>query len=103
MSLSPISILFQDQDFLAVNKPAGMSVHNNEDQQNLLLVLQKQMNVVKLYPVHRLDKETSGLQLLALNEVSARTLASEFEKRSVDKVYVGVLRGELRPPQGVWF
>lgn len=102
MSSSPISILFQNQDFLAVHKPAGMSVHNNEDPQNLLVVLQKQINVAKLYPVHRLDKETSGLQLLALNEVSARTLASEFEKRNVDKIYVGVLRGELKPPQGVW-
>ena len=102
MNYVPISILFQDKDLLAVDKPAGISVHNNEDPQNLLLLLQKQINVPKLYPVHRLDKETSGIQLLALNETSARSLAKEFENRSVDKIYAGVLRGELKQSPGIW-
>ena len=97
-----IAILYQDKDFLAVQKPAGVSVHNNEDPQNLLLMLQQQLSVTKLYPAHRLDKETSGIQLLAFNEISARNLSSEFEKRTVDKIYAGVLRGELKQTQGVW-
>ena len=97
-----IAVLYQDKDFLAVQKPAGVSVHNNEDPQNLLLMLQQQLSVTKLYPVHRLDKETSGIQLLALNEISARNLSSEFEKRTVDKIYAGVLRGELKQAQGIW-
>lgn len=97
-----IAVLYQDKDFLAVSKPAGISVHNNEDPQNLLLLLQKQIAVAKLYPVHRLDKETSGIQLLALHEVSARKLAEEFEKRSVNKIYAGVLRGELKESKGIW-
>ena len=97
-----IAVLYQDKDFLAVQKPAGVSVHNNEDPQNLLLMLQQQLSVTKLYPVHRLDKETSGIQLLALNEISARNLSSEFEKRTVGKIYAGVLRGELKQAQGIW-
>ena len=102
MSKAKFSILFQDKDFLAVEKPSGISVHNNEDPQNLLLILQQQLAIEKLYPVHRLDKETSGVQLLALNQVSARNLATEFEKRTVEKIYVGVLRGELKQSQGHW-
>ncbi len=97
-----VPILYQDKDLLAVDKPSGISVHNNEDPQNLLIVLQKQISVSKLYPVHRLDKETSGVQLLALNEDAARRLAGEFEKREVDKIYAGVLRGELKSSPGTW-
>ncbi len=100
--ISQIPILYQDSDLLAVDKPAGISVHNNEDPQNLLKLLQKQVPASKLYPVHRLDKETSGVQLLALNESAAKNLASEFEKRAVDKIYSGVLRGELKQNSGLW-
>ena len=78
-----------------------MSVHNTEDSQNLLDILEKQMKVAKLYPVHRLDKETSGLQLLAFNEVSAKKLSNEFQTKKVVKTYVGILRGKLKKSEGV--
>ena len=79
-----------------------MSVHNTEDSQNLLDILEKQMKVAKLYPVHRLDKETSGLQMLAFNEVSAKKLSNEFQTKKVVKTYVGLLRGKLKKSEGVW-
>lgn len=100
--MNRIEILFRDKDFLAVEKPAGVSVHNNEDSQNLLQLLEGQLKLSKLFPVHRLDKETSGIQLLALNSDSARALAEEFQGRSVKKTYVGVLRGQLRTKEGLW-
>jgi tRNA pseudouridine65 synthase len=95
-------LLFQNGDFVAVDKAAGISVHNNEDPQNLIGVLQKQLGSEKLYPVHRLDKETSGVQIIALNPKAAKALAEEFEKRSVKKVYLGLLRGALKIEQGLW-
>jgi len=97
-----IPILFESIDFIALNKPAGISVHNNEDPTNLLLLMKQERPGSTFYPVHRLDKETSGVQLLALNEATAKTLSQEFEKRSVTKIYTGILRGELKDKEGVW-
>jgi RluA family pseudouridine synthase len=97
-----LSILFQSNDLVAVDKPAGLSVHNNEDPQNLIIVLERQLKIPKLYPIHRLDKETSGVQVLALNEQGAKTFSSEFEKKTVTKLYTGVLRGNLKTNQGAW-
>ena len=100
--MEKVRVLFQNSDFLAVDKEAGISVHNNEDPANLLLVLQSQLKIRDLYPVHRLDKETSGVQVLALNESAARALAEEFQERTVKKIYVGVQRGALKTAGGVW-
>lgn len=102
MALQNIRIILQNPDFLAVDKPAGVSVHNNEDPENLISLLEKQLKIAKLYPVHRLDKETSGIQILALNDNTASRLASEFQSRKVEKIYIGVLRGQLKSPKGVW-
>jgi len=98
----PIQILFQDQNFVVVEKPPGISIHNNEDPLNLLKVLGEQLQLAKLFPVHRLDKETSGIQILALNEAHARKLADEFQTRAVKKIYHGLLRGELKSKAGQW-
>src|SRR5689334_19879217 len=97
-----IPILFQNSDWIAVNKPEGISLHNNEDPTNLLQLLKIQLGDKKFYPVHRLDKETSGIQVLALNELWAKDLAAEFENRSVSKIYCGVLRGQLKMAEGIW-
>lgn len=97
-----LQVLFKDTDFLAVDKPAGMSVHNIDDADNLLLTLERELRMPKVFPVHRLDKETSGVQLLALNESAARKWAEMFQDRSVEKIYLGVLRGGLKEREGVW-
>ncbi|MGE3975919.1 MAG: RluA family pseudouridine synthase [Bdellovibrionales bacterium] len=100
--MKTIPLLLETKDFFAVDKPAGVSVHNNEDPQNLLSLMSQVYPSLKFYPAHRLDKETSGIQLLALNPVMAKTLAQEFEKRSVVKIYKGVLRGQVKEQKGVW-
>lgn len=97
-----IPILFQNASLLAVNKAPGVSVHNAEDPENLLLLLERQLKRRHLFPVHRLDKETSGIQILALTSESAANLAEEFRERSVKKNYVGILRGQLEQREGVW-
>lgn len=97
-----ISVLFQNDKFVAVDKPVGTSVHDNTDSHALLSVMEAQLKVSKLFPVHRLDKETSGVQILALNSESARELANEFQKKSVTKLYQGILRGQLGTKSGVW-
>lgn len=96
-----IEILHQEHDWLAVNKPPGLSVHNEEDPDNLLKVMSHQLSTTLIFPVHRLDKETSGVQLLALNAKSATKLATQFQERSVQKFYQGVVAGKL-PESGLW-
>jgi len=94
---SDLQILFENSDWLAVNKPTEISIHNTEDPQNLLSLFSQ-----KMFPVHRLDKETSGVQILAKNERAAQQLAGIFQSREVLKIYHGLLRGSLKTPTGVW-
>lgn len=101
MTANSIQILFESPDWLAVNKPPGISIHNVEDPGNLITVLAKSIKG-PLFPVHRLDKETSGVQVFALHEKSAQQLASAFQSREVTKTYQGILRGALKNPEGVW-
>lgn len=100
MSLVPI--IYRSNEFIAVDKPAGVSVHNAEDSTNLILLLLKQLKLKTLFPVHRLDKETSGVQLLAFDAKSAQTLATQFQERTVNKFYVGIVRGRIAAPGGTW-
>lgn len=100
--MTEVNIIFQNKNYVAVNKPEGLSVHNNEDPINLLKVLSDQLKTDKLFPVHRLDKETSGVQVIALNPATANLLAQEFQSRAVVKTYVGLLRGVLKTNFGSW-
>lgn len=100
--MNPIPILFLDKNIIVVNKPVGVSIHNNEDAQNLLQLLESQIAVKKLFPVHRLDKETSGVQILALNAEAAHTLAEKFQLRETRKIYHGILKGSLSVTKGIW-
>lgn len=99
---SELKILHRDPAWLALDKPSGLSVHNTEDGDNLLNRLVGRLQVESLFPVHRLDKETSGVQIIALNESSARELAQAFQSRTVKKIYCGVLRGVLKDKAGSW-
>jgi RluA family pseudouridine synthase len=96
-----IRILHQTPNWIAVEKPTGISIHNIEDSENLLTLLKKQMQDQIFFPVHRLDKETSGVQLLALNESTASEMAQSFQNRKVQKIYQGVIAGSI-PPVGIW-
>lgn len=97
-----IKLLVNEKNFIVVDKPVGISIHNQEDETHLLEAIQKQHGFKKLLPVHRLDKETSGVQVLALNEKTARSFSKEFQEGNVEKKYIGILRGSLKVASGVW-
>ncbi|MCB0378418.1 MAG: RNA pseudouridine synthase [Bdellovibrionales bacterium] len=101
-TLQPIPIIFQNENLLVVDKSAGLSVHNNEDPQNLIKLLATQIPEEDLYPVHRLDKETSGVQIFALNKKTAQILSGEFALDRVKKLYWGLVKGTFNPPKGLW-
>ena len=89
-------IIYQDEYLVAIHKPAGMLVHRSElDAHETLFVLQllgEQLGV-HLYPVHRLDKATSGILLFALSSNTARLIQASFESHFIHKTYIAVVRG----------
>ena len=93
-----MEIIFQDEDLVAVNKPSGIKVHRGAyDSRREKFVLQLVRDQVQrhLYPVHRLDKPTSGVLVFALNPGAARSLAKSFARRRVQKTYLAVVRGYI--------
>jgi tRNA pseudouridine65 synthase len=98
-----IQILSETKDYLVINKPAGVTVHNDPNDVRALLSRQlKNIKMENIFPVHRLDKETSGVLLLALNSTTAKNLATAFQEKTCQKTYVAVLRGTGLAANGVW-
>ena len=105
----PLNIIFENDDLIVVNKPAGMVVHPAAGHSSGTLV-----NAVLGYDpdiegiggeerpgvVHRLDKETSGLILLAKNERAHRWMQDQFRLRKVDKTYLALVDGKPPTPSG---
>lgn len=96
---SSFKIIFSDAALVVVDKGCGVSVHN-EDGRDLLSLLQSDFG--KVLPVHRLDKETSGVQILARDPETARLWSGDFEARNVSKIYLGIARGALKAEAGEW-
>ena len=110
----PLDIVYEDEDLAVINKPAGMMVHagagatedsgNRGTLVNALLHRFGQLSGVggELRPgiVHRLDKETSGLILVAKNDVAHGALGSMFSKREVKKTYIALVHGWPQKDQG---
>ena len=96
MELKGVSIIFENEDFIAVNKSAGMLTipdRHDETQLSLYKILSQQYG--KIFIVHRLDRDTSGLVLFAKNETTHKYLSQLFEKRNIEKIYLGIIRGSL--------
>jgi 23S rRNA pseudouridine1911/1915/1917 synthase len=111
---TPLSILYEDADCAVVDKPAGMVVHpatshRQDTLVNALLARYPEMAAM-IGPdagagrrpgiVHRLDKDTSGLMVVARHEEARSALQRQFRARTVEKVYVALLHGRLSPPEG---
>lgn len=97
-----IHIIENTPDFVVVNKPPGLSVHDDElDGGGLLKAVSNIIGVDKLLPVHRLDKMTSGLIVMAKNSEANRLLADQFADRRVEKYYLAISTGKPRKKQGL--
>ena len=106
----PLDVVYEDQNVLIVNKPAGMVVHPSAGHAagtlvNAALAHAPEMQGIggehRPGVVHRLDKETSGLILLAKNDQTHRWLQDQFRRRSVGKLYQALVDGRPPAPAGV--
>lgn len=100
---SDVPIVYQDEDLLVVNKPAGMLLHRSriatQVSVNLVETLRQQLGI-DVYTVHRLDRATSGLVVFARSSTIAARCADQFAQREVSKTYLALVRGHL-PGEGV--
>ena len=106
----PLKIIYEDEAMLAVNKPAGMVVHPAPGHRKGTLVnallnycsdLSGIGGIERPGIVHRLDKDTSGVVLIAKNEIAHRILASQFKNRKIKKTYLALVRGVVKSASGI--
>lgn len=106
----PLNIVYEDKDIMLVNKPAGMVVHPAPGNYtgtlvNALMGLRKKLSgisgITKPGIVHRTDKGTSGLLIVAKNDNAHRALAKQFKAKGIKKIYIAVVEGVLELDNGV--
>ena len=98
-------IIDNNKDFIVLNKSAGIAVQGGtKSKKNLIDIFNKSeiFNGTKPYSVHRLDKETSGVFIIAKNRQTAQLLTSLFRLRKVHKTYLAICDGELEKNSGEW-
>jgi len=105
-----LEIIFEDEHIVVVNKPAGLVVHpgaGNLDNTLVHGLLHHCTNLSgiggKIRPgiVHRLDKDTSGVMVVAKNDTAHQTLSQLFKERKVEKTYLALIKGKLSDRQGL--
>jgi len=99
--LSPLDILHQDKDIVVLNKPSGLlSVPGRQDHMKDSLSSRVQAEFSTATVVHRLDMDTSGVMVMALNKAAHRHISKQFEKRSTEKTYLAHLYGVITEDEG---
>ena len=94
-----LTILYQDDDIVAIDKPEGVLVHRTRLSRDHVFVMQILRDQVGqfVYPIHRLDRPTSGVLLFALSSEMAGVLGKAFSERRVEKRYLAIVRGRPEP------
>ncbi len=106
----PLDVVYEDDHLLVVNKPSGMVVHPAPGHPggtlvNAVLAHSPQVAGVgqpdRAGLIHRLDKETSGLIVIAKNEAALVAMQRQFKDRNVDKTYLALVEGQVQPREGI--
>jgi RluA family pseudouridine synthase len=96
-----IDILYEDKDVLVVDKPEGLvAVPERRRLEPSLIEILSAQRAEKLYIVHRIDRETSGVIVIARNAEAHRQLNRQFETRSVEKMYLALVHGAISDDRG---
>jgi len=92
----PYTVIFDNERLVAVNKASGISVGGDrwdESKERLDRLLERDLKLPKIFTVHRIDKETSGLVVFAKDRETHRSLSLAFEQRNVVKCYIAIVHG----------
>lgn len=100
--MKSLKIIHESADWLVIDKPAGLPVHNEKVNVLSVLTQQKRNPNLSFHAVHRLDQETSGVLLIAKDAEIAAKLSEELAKESTHKLYQAILRGAMKSEQAQW-
>lgn len=100
-----LAIVFENEELIVIDKPAGLAVHEAKGilrRDTVIGQLEAQLRAQRIQPrlVHRIDRDTSGLLLVAKHEQAARDLEALFENRNVEKIYLALVAGRLPQAAG---
>lgn len=98
-------VLFEDDHIIVIDKPAGLlSVATDSGEQlSLHKILKRRItNNDRIYPVHRLDRDTSGVLVFAYTQAAREKLKGHFARHDIDREYAAVVHGKVDPSQGTW-
>ncbi len=102
-------IIYFDKDIIVINKPPGLVVHPSYGHYSHTLVngilyyfpeMKKNTNLSRFGLVHRLDKDTSGILIIARNDMAQINLSMQFKLRKIEKEYIGIVKGNLKNYEG---
>ena len=96
-----LDIIYQTDDFIIIYKPCGLSVHKDQSEIGLTTLLAEQLGMSQVWLVHRLDKVTSGLLILALNAESAAEFFRLFAEHRIQKTYLALSNQKPKKKQGL--
>jgi 23S rRNA pseudouridine1911/1915/1917 synthase len=98
-----IPILYEDRWMIVIDKPAGMlTVPANKKEINVFHLLKAKFKTTSLFPVHRLDQETSGVLVFARSKLAEIALSDLFEKHDLERKYMALISGHLYNSKGTW-
>ncbi len=99
-----LRILYEDRHLVVVNKPKGLlSVSTNfETEKTVHAILKEHYYPNRVYVVHRLDQDTSGVMLFALSQEGYDKLKEDFKTHALQRLYIAVVEGQLAPQKGSW-
>ncbi|OIP54927.1 MAG: RNA pseudouridine synthase [Helicobacteraceae bacterium CG2_30_36_10] len=95
-----MEIIFENSDFVIFNKPVALNFHSEDNEAGFVVLATKQLNLPQLYSVHRLDKMTSGLLILAKSSEIANELTQLFQNREIQKFYLALSLRKPKKKQG---
>ncbi|MBI3125929.1 MAG: RluA family pseudouridine synthase [Ignavibacteriales bacterium] len=99
--MNDLEILYEDNNIIVVNKPEGLaSIHDSAGEKEDLQTLLSERCKLKVFVVHRLDKEVSGVIIYAKNAATHKLLNKQFAERTVKKSYVALVHGKMMKDEG---
>ena len=99
-----VRIVHEDDDIVVLEKPEGLLsvATDTEDRATVHSYLKRRYHQRRVYPVHRLDRETSGIMMFAYTEKARNLLKQQFEEHAVEKEYFAIVEGQMKKESGSW-
>jgi len=98
--LQELKVIYQDEHICAIHKPPEINFHSSDDALGIVQITKKHFNNEQLYPVHRLDKMTSGLMVFAKTPKVNSTLSQQLSNKTIEKYYLGISQHKPHKKQG---